>query len=470
VLGLALGIAFLTGFGLGPAAVVVWLGVGLVVLTRHSITLVAFLAILVLVSTGAVYGVRQDAGNPTSATPGSFEGTIKIADGPYLTRSGQRFLAHVETMPDLAICAYAESTPRAFTGDLMFASGQIAGKSDLSAIGQAAAGARGCDAQLSIDSMVLVEAGHGFGASTARFRVDLSRFLMRSAPGDTGALLSGLITGDDGGLSKRANDAFLSTGTTHITAISGANFTIIILLLGVLATGAMRRNAVYLVTAVMVIWLYALMVGLQPSALRAALLATAVLLGRWMGRRPDLLTLTVLLAAVQIAVRPHDFHTLAFQLSIAATVALILVFGVGEQESSRLWPASLILAVIAAQLATIPILAWKIGTLSLTGLFANLIVGPAAEVVFPIALFGALLGQINSTLGEMVLLPAEWICQAIVAFVERVDSHAPGSVQLGTPTVAAIAVLCAVCWVGIALMSQDLRRTTRHGLSAIKSW
>lgn len=470
MLGLSLGIAFLTGFGLGPAAVVVWLGIGFVALVRHSLTFVAFLAVLALASTGAVYGIRQHAGNPTIARPGAFEGTLRITDGPYLTRSGQRFLVRIDKLPDLDVCAYADSNPQAFTGDLMFTSGQIAGMPDLSDIGQAAAGSRGCDAQLSVDSMVLVEPGHGFRAAIARFRVDLSRFLMRSAPGDTGALLSGLITGDDGGLSKRANQAFLSTGTTHITAISGANFAMITLLLGVLATGAMRRNGVYLVSAVMIVWLYAMMVGLQPSALRAALLATAVLLGRWIGRRPDLLTLTVLLAAVQIAVRPHDFHTLAFQLSVAATVALILVFGTGDQDSAHVWPATLILAVIAAQLATIPILAWQIGTLSLSGLVANLIVGPAAGAAFPIALIGALLGQINSTLGEIVLLPAEWICRGIVAFVERVDSHAPGSVQLGAPTVATIAVLCAFCWIGIVLMSNDFRRATRHGLASIKSW
>ena len=151
-------------------------------------------------------------------------------------------------------------------------------------------------------------------------------------------------------------------------------------------------------------------------------------------------------------------------------MALILVFSAGTQELEQSWAKSLVLAVIAAQLATIPILAWTIGTLSLTGLVANLIVGPAAGVAFPIALTGAFIGQVSPTFGVLVLLPAEWLCQGTVAFVEWVDRYAPGSVQLGSPTVAAIAVLCTFCWIGICLMSSDARRTARYGLAALKSW
>ncbi len=466
-----MGIAFLTGVGLGTKAVVIWLGICLVALARRSLTISAVVAVCVLASIGALYGAQQQhSGGPVIASPSKFEGTIRIADGPYLTQSGQRFLVHTDELPNLLICAFADATPQAFTGDVLFAHGRVTIISDLPDIGEAASRSRGCSAQLRIESMVLVESGRGLGFEIARFRVELTEFLMQSAPGDTGALLSGLITGDDGGLSRNANSAFLSTGTTHITAISGANFATITLLLGVLATSAMRRNFGYVIASVAVVWLYAVMVGLQPSALRAALLATAILIGRCIGRRPDLLTLTVLLAAVQIAIRPYDFHTLAFQLSLAATVALILVFAACGPESDRTRAASLVLAVLAAQLATIPILAWQVGTMSLTGLFANLIVGPAAGMAFPIALFGALVGQVSPILGELMLLPAEWICRAIVATVEWIGGHAPGSVQLGKPTVAAICAITLLCWFGIAALSDDARRLSRHGLAAIKSW
>jgi competence protein ComEC len=307
-------------------------------------------------------------------------------------------------------------------------------------------------------------------AQLSRMRTSLSDFLMRSAPGDTGALLSGLVTGDDGGLTEEASDAFLSSGTTHITAISGANFAILTLLLGVMASGAMRRSLWFIGIVVGVIWLYAAMVGMQPSAMRAALLATAVLAGRWLGRIPDLLTLTVLLASMQILIRPQDFQTLAFQLSVSATVALIVVFDGSERVGGRSWLAGLALCVLAAQLATLPVLAAKLGTISGIGLLANLVVGPLASLAFPLALVGGLVGELAPWIGEVVLLPAIWLADLTVATVRWFGDHLPGSVQLGEPVPGAIVMLSAVCWLAILALSGDLRRVVRHAWSLIRNW
>ena len=123
---------------------------------------------------------------------------------------------------------------------------------------------------------------------------------MQAAPGDIGALLSGLVTGDDGALTEETSDAFLSSGTTHITAISGANFAVLTMLLGRAGDWSNAAKSWFIGVRDQVIWLYALMVGLQPSAFRAALLATAVLLADGSDGCPICSHLTVLLASLQI--------------------------------------------------------------------------------------------------------------------------------------------------------------------------
>jgi len=470
VLGLALGIAFLSGFGLGATALVFWLGLGSLALARRGLSIGVVVAIAVATITGAAWARTAISRSEAAFTADAFEGVILISDGPFLTRSGQRVLARPERFPSALLCAYASADPRPLPGDRVFVSGRITGLEDLSQLGVAAARTKGCTAQLRIESMQIVTRGRGIRSRIARERVALSDWLMRIAPGDTGALLSGLVTGDDGGLSQGANQAFLTSGTTHITAISGANFATFTLLLGVLATGAMRRNVLFVTGASLVIWLYALMVGLEPSAFRAALLATAVLIGRWIGRRPDLLTLTVLLAAVQIMIRPTDFSTLAFQLSLAATVALIIVFDGAERTSSRSRLANLGLTVLAAQLATIPILAWSLGTMTGIGLLANLVVGPLAGLAFPIALVGSLAGRVVPIVGDVIAFPAIWICRLMLVFVEWSDRRLPGIVQLGEPTPAAMLTISLVCWLTIFWMSGDLRRLVRHGMTIVRSW
>ncbi len=470
MLGLALGLAFLSGFGLGATALVIWLGLGSLTLARRGLSVGAVAAIGVVTLLGALWAHASVPGPTTLFSADAFEGVLLVDDGPFLTRSGQRLLARAERVPSVLLCVYAGPDPRPLPGDRIFASGEITQMADLSDLEAAAARTKGCGAQLRIESMHVIGRGEGIGARVARERVALSDWLMRVAPGDAGALLSGLVTGDDGGLSRSANRAFLASGTTHITAISGANFATLTLLLGVLATGSMRRNVLFVAGASIVIWLYAIMVGLEPSAFRAALLATAVLVGRWIGRRPDLLTLTILLAAIQIVVRPTDFATLAFQLSLAATVALIIVFDGVEWTDRGSWWANLGLAVLAAQLATIPILAWTLGTMTGVGVLANLVVGPLAGLAFPIALLGALIGRVLPIVGEIIVLPAIWICQLMLFFVEWCDRHLPGIVQLGDPTPVGMVTITLVCWLAVVWLSGDLRRLGRHALAVVRSW
>lgn len=470
MLGLGLGLAFLTGFSFGAYAFVVWSGICALAVARKSLSLAAAAVILVVAGLGAWHAGNARADTHLLVPSGGFEGMIEIGDGPFLTRSGQRFTARMEQNAGPRLCVYASSEPQVFAADRVFVTGRITQLSDLSDIGEAAARTRNCDAQLRVGSMQVVERGSGFRADLARFRVRLSGFLMQAAPGDVGALMSGLATGEDGGLSDDANDAFVSSGTTHITAISGANFAMIALLLGAMASGSMKRSVGFVLAATAVIWLYALMVGLQPSSLRAALLATAVLAGKWIGRRPDLLTLTLLLAALQVAIRPHDFGTLAFQLSFSATLALIVVFDGSERGGERSTVLTLVLSVIAAQLATVPILAWQLGTVSGIGTIANLVVVPLAGFAFPIALAGAAFGQVVPALGELVLLPARAICQGILLCVEWMDRLLPGTLQLGEPTWTALGMLALACWWCIFWMSGDLRRATRHGFEIARSW
>jgi ComEC/Rec2-related protein len=468
--GLALGLAFLSSFGLGIASVLIWWGIAILSRARQRVSTAAAAAIVMAAIAGAGWADANEPDLRAQLPSGSYEGISRLVEGPFLTQNGQRFAVLGDSNFDEKTCVFAGPSPRPHVGDVIFISGRVTLPQDLSDIGRAALEARDCSAQLRADTLVIVDPGSGIGARLSRFRTDLSVFLMQAAPGDTGALLSGLVTGEDGALSEEASDAFLSSGTTHITAISGANFTVLILLLGVMTTGAMRRSLWFIGAATSIIWLYAAMVGLQPSALRAALLATAVLLGRWLGRVPDLFTLTLLLASAQIVWRPQDFRTLAFQLSIAATVALIVVFDGSERVPGRTWPVTLLLTVVAAQLATLPILAARLGTVSATGLVANLAIGPMASIAFPISLAGGLVGQAAPWIGELVLVPAILVGDAMISVVTWIVAYLPGAVQLGEPVPGAIATLAVACWASIFALSGDLRRMSRHGWRVIRTW
>src|SRR5690349_698472 len=126
MLGLALGLAFLSGFGLGTIALVFWAGLGILAVTRRSLTLAALVVILVAAGIGASEASR--IANPPSGAvnAGSFEGMLRVQEGPYLTRSGQRFTATGTEVPGARLCVYADALPTVLTGDRVFATGSIA--------------------------------------------------------------------------------------------------------------------------------------------------------------------------------------------------------------------------------------------------------------------------------------------------------------------------------------------------------
>ena len=95
--------------------------------------------------------------------------------------------------------------------------------------------------------------------------------LRRAVPGDSGVLLGGLVVGDDRALSDDLKQSFRETGMSHITAVSGSNLALVVVLL--MAVGGpigLRRRVVWLLAVTVAIWLYAAITGLEPPVVRAA--------------------------------------------------------------------------------------------------------------------------------------------------------------------------------------------------------
>ncbi|MGH2535516.1 MAG: ComEC/Rec2 family competence protein [Thermomicrobiales bacterium] len=283
--------------------------------------------------------------------------------------------------------------------------------------------------------------------------------LQAAVPGDRGILLSGFVTGDDARLSKERNDRFIATGTTHLTAVSGAN--IALLLLIVVGAGrrfGLRHWSPWLIVIGLVIWAYAVLVGLEPPVVRAAIVATLAVLAARLGRRPDFVTLIVLAAAMQVLVRPEDVHRLAFQLSVAASLALVLVLSGGGQSGTFGRFRYAALSVSAAQIATVAILVPAFGTVSWTSLPANMLVAPAASVSFALALVASMLFAVSAMLGTAVAMVAGIGSGYVIAVVDILGRSSDATVRTGAVGPMGRIVVIAISVGGVAMMSAESRQ------------
>lgn len=222
------------------------------------------------------------------------------------------------------------------------------------------------------------------------------RDLLTFAVFDLGDLLGGEPVGEitpggggvgSGGRHDGTGLSCFALALTHLTAVSGANVTIVCGAVFLCAGLIGPRTAVVLAGVALAVFV----VVVQPSAsvLRAAVMGSIALLAVLTNRRhqtiPALATtiLVVLLWAPQMAV------DVGFALSVAATAALVLAAPVWSGKLvARGWPKMLADAVcvaLAAQLVTAPLIAAISGRLSLVSVLANVVV---AVVIPPITVLG----------------------------------------------------------------------------------
>ncbi len=450
----------------------VGLAAALLVTPRPAVRLLPAVVVVAAALVGAARSVpRPDATPPTWADGiEAVRGTVAAA--PVRSGRSQRFVlrvteAEVETgdrwVPaDDLLCVVTQPEPAVGLGDRLWLAGGAERIDDVETRFRPVMRSRGCGASMFARGVAIDERGAGWRRTMAEARDGLSGVLERLAPGDAGALMSGLVTGDDEALSREAQDAFVATGTTHITAVSGSNFTT--LLVAFVAAGratGLRRRVPWLLLVVAVVWAYAAFVGLNPPATRAALVATGASFALLVGRRPEIVTLIVVAAAVMVAVSPALVWSLSFQLSLAASLAIAAVASLPDAGGGWGWLGAAFLATSVAQLATLPILLPLSGGVSPMSLPANLAIGPLVALAFPLSAAAGLLGALWLPLGAVVAVPARLACESILVIVTWSAARG-GTVRIGELPPRALLVLSLLV-VGVCLAaSRDGRRTWRR--------
>ena len=248
-------------------------------------------------------------------------------------------------------------------------------------------------------------------------------------PDPEASLLAGILLGDDNGLPANLQQAYKNTGTAHIIAISGFNIAIIAgLFVGLFSRLLGRRKGAF--AAVAGILLYTVLVGATASVVRAAIMGGLAILAQQMGRRQNGINTLSFTAAVMAVINPQVLWDVGFQLSFAATLGLILYaqpfedwavrlisrFASPEKAKKVAGPISAyLLFTLAAQLTTLPVMAYQFGRVSLIAVVANPFILPAQPAVMVLAGLALLLSFIYLPLGKL----AGWIAWPFAAYTNR---------------------------------------------------
>ncbi|WP_375173287.1 ComEC/Rec2 family competence protein [Pseudooceanicola sp.] len=227
-------------------------------------------------------------------------------------------------------------------------------------------------------------------------RMALSDRIRAVLQGETGAVAAALITGDRSGLSREVTEALRRTNLAHLLAISGLHMGLVTGFVYAalrLAGAALPRTALrWPVRSLAALGALAAGVGylvLSGGAIateRAFVMAGVAFLALVADRRAITLRALALAALVVLILRPEALLSPGFQMSFAATTALVAVFAAIRGRGAR-WPRPLraVLTVVisstVAGLATAPVGAAHFNMVAQYGLLANLAAVPLMGVL-----------------------------------------------------------------------------------------
>ena len=287
--------------------------------------------------------------------------------------------------------------------------------------------------------------GNIFSAALYALKEKSLANIYRIFPDPESSLLAGILLGVDTGLTKELQQAFKNTGTAHIIAISGFNISIIAGIFFSLFSrffGPRWGSAL----AVFGIIFYTLLVGGDAAVVRAAIMGTFALFARQIGRRQFAMNTLLAVAMLMCAWNPLYIWDVGFQLSFFATLGLILYAEPFSQVASNLLNRFLaattaekiiqplsdfVLLTFAAQLTTIPIMAYHFQRISLVSFLANPFILPAQPAVMILGGVAVLLSLVWLPLGQLAAWVAYPFTLYTIRVVELFDRVPHGTIFLG---------------------------------------
>ncbi len=268
-------------------------------------------------------------------------------------------------------------------------------------------------------------------------RMALSARLQAAMPGPAGGVAAAIIVGDRSALDPGAVEDLRATNLAHLLAISGLHMG----LAAGLVFGAVR-GGLALIPRAALYWpirqiaaicgligaaLYLAMSGGNVASERAFIMVAVALGAVLLNKRALTLRAVAVAALIVLTLRPEALLSPGFQMSFAATTALVAIFGMMRDRTpltearwaQPVW--SLFMASFIAGLATAPVAAAHFNQFAHYGLIANMASVPVmSALIMPFCIAGLLLMPLGLEAAPL------WVAGQGISWILAVADHVGG--------------------------------------------
>ena len=240
---------------------------------------------------------------------------------------------------------------------------------------------------------------------------------------DALGVLTALTLGDKRMLSDEVRATYTDAGAAHVLALSGLHVGIIYAMLSFIIQGVIRRRSMRWLRELIIIavlWLFAMLVGMSASVVRAVGMYTLYALARWVSRDSRPTHVLTLAALTMLLIRPFYLFDIGFQLSYMAMLSILWLEPRIEQLFARHTPPripayliGILCMSLAAQIGTFPLSLYHFGTFPTYFLLTNLLVVPLLSLLLPLSflwwMLTLLCAPVSIPLGQLLQQLIQWL-------------------------------------------------------------
>lgn len=312
------------------------------------------------------------------------------------------------------------------------------------------------------EAWVSTEFLKGIIVSIEEYRAVLIDRIFLFLPEPHGSLLTGILIGNRAKLDPDLLETFRTVGLTHLIAVSGYNLSILTSNIRSIFWPILGRRAIFVALAVIII--FVILSGAPPSILRAAVMASSLLVAQYLGRPSRSINVLVFAAGLLALLEPKIIFEIGFQLSLIATYGLIRLGPVIVSALERFGsiPETLRLIIgetVAATLVTAPLIAMYFDRISIVSPVSNLLVLPIMPLLMGLGIVGCLLLFLIPVLGQYLIQISWPLLEWIIWISGRLAALPYASRSLAMSDWVALAILGLII-IGTEILFHWWRRRT----------
>ncbi|HET9872632.1 MAG TPA: ComEC/Rec2 family competence protein [Propionibacteriaceae bacterium] len=287
------------------------------------------------------------------------------------------------------------------------------------------------------------------------------------------ALVPALVLGDTSGITSDITADFQTTGLTHLTAVSGANLTLLLAFLLMMARWVGVRGRWLRLVGLAGVLMFVALCRTEPSVLRAAAMGLVSLAALGAGGVAKGLRHLAVAMVVLLLADPFLSRSIGFALSVLASGGIVWWARHWAAVMVRWLPrivAESVAVPLAAHLATLPVVAAISGQVSVVGVLTNAVAGPFVGPATVLGFAAALLSLVSAPAAALAAFGSCWSAQMIL-WVAHLGARTPGAAWPWPVTAAGVGVLAAgaitVGWLMPRLLRSRLLATLLAGAMAV---